>query len=393
VTKAVARRHLRRYKGREMSLGDESAVEIRPAEPADGAALIGAIEQIDRETEFLGAPGERLAWAERPDAALARLRDGGGGIYLVARQAGAIVGYVGALAGQYRSTRGVLSIQHIGVRQAQRRHAIATRLLDGLEAWARARAAHRIDLTVDQDNAPARALYRKHLYDEEGVIREAARDGAQWRSYVALAKLLDGTGSRAMAMVPVERRGRADSLTVRFRSLVETDAVALCGWERALLAAAPPSLKQPDEVAAPDALRESLRGLLASELNYLVAALIDETGPGAETERLVGLLAVSAKPQQRLQPDLALVVNVLAEYRGLGIGRRLFEIGERWARARGAHRLSTSVHAANGAGLGFVAALGFAPEVRLRRYARFGALHVDLLGFAKHLPDTPPEIS
>jgi ribosomal protein S18 acetylase RimI-like enzyme len=376
-----------------MSAGDESAIEICPVEPADGTALIGAIEQIDRETAFLGAPGERLAWADRPEAALARLRDDGAGIYLVARQAGAIVGYVGALAGQYRSTSGVLSIQHIGVRQAQRRHAVATRLLDGLEAWARRRAAHRIDLTVDQDNAPARALYRKQLYDEEGVIREAARDGARWCSYVALAKLLDDTGSRAMAMVPVERRRRADSLTVRFRPVVEADAAALCAWERALLSAPPPWLKQPDEVGAPDALRESLRGLLANQLNYLVAALIDATGPGANTERLVGLLVVSAKPQPRLQPDLALVVNVLAECRGLGIGRRLFEIGESWARARGAHRLSTSVHAANGAGLGFVAALGFEPEVALRRYARFGALHVDLLGFAKHLPDTPPEIN
>jgi RimJ/RimL family protein N-acetyltransferase len=367
-----------------MSPGDESAIEIRPAEPADGAALIGAIEQIDRETVYLGAPGERPGWADQPAAALARLRDSGDGVYLIARRADAILGYVGALAGPYRSTRGVLSIQQIGVRQAQRRQAVATRLLDGLEAWARRRAAHRLDLTVDQDNAPARALYRRCGYAEEGVIREAARDGARWCSYIALAKLLGGDGSQPMAAVPIERRRRAESLTVRFRPVVEADAAALREWELALLSAPPPWLKQSDEVAAPEILRDTLRGLLASRLNYLVAAAVGDSGSG--TERLVGLLAVSAKPQQRLQPDLAVVVNVLEDCRNLGIGRRLFEIGAAWGGARGAHRLSASVHAANAAGLGFVAALGFEQEVVLRRYARFGARHVDLLGFAKRLP-------
>jgi len=376
-----------------MSPGDVSAIEIGPAEPADGAALIGAIAQIDRETEYLGAPDERLAWADRPEAALARLRDSGDGVYLIARRAGAIVGYVGALAGHYRSTRGVLSIQHIGVRRAQRRQAVATRLLGGLEAWARARAGHRIDLTVDHDNAPARALYRGLGYEEEGVVREAVRDGARWRSYVALAKRLDGVGGgtgdrlQPLAAPPTARHRRADSLTVRFRPLVAADAAALRAWELALLSAPPPWLKQPDEVAAPDAFAAALHGLLASPLNYLVAAAVDAVGVGAGAERLVGLLAVSAKPQLRLQADLALVVNVLEDCRGLGIGRRLFEIGEDWARARGAHRLSASLHAANPPGLGFVAALGFEPEVALRRYARFGAQHVDLLGFAKRLPE------
>jgi RimJ/RimL family protein N-acetyltransferase len=370
-----------------MSPGDASAIEIRPAEPADGAALLGAIEQIDRETEFLGAPGERPAWADRPEAALAELRDRGDGVYLIARQAGAILGYVGALAGHYRSTRGVLSIEHIGVRRAQRRQAIASRLLEGLEGWARRRAAHRLDLTVDQDNLPARALYRRHAYHEEGVIHEAARDRGRWRSYVALAKLLDGDGMQPLAAVPLERRRRADVLRVRFRPVVEADAASLRDWELVLLSAPPPWLKQPDEVAAPDAFRDGLRAMLASKLNYLVAAVVDD--PGTDAERLVGLVAASAKQRPRLQTDLALVVNVLADCRGLGIGRRLFEIGAAWGGARGAHRLSTSVHAANEAGLGFVAALGFEPEVTLRRYARLGAFHVDLLGFAKRLPAPP----
>jgi RimJ/RimL family protein N-acetyltransferase len=386
-TKAVAPRRRRGYKDGAMSQDESPAVVIRPAEPADGAALIGAIEQIDRETEYLGAPGERPAWADQPAATLARLQASGDGVYMIAVRDGAIVGYVGAFAGYYRSTRGVLSIHHIGVRRALRGQAVATRLLDGLEDWARPRGAHRLDLTVDEDNAPARALYRKHGYVEEGRIREAARDPAGWRSYIALAKSLDAgsrdtDGTEAMAVTPVTRRLRTDSLAVRFRPAAAADAAALHAWELALLASPPAQLKQADEVGALDGFAAALAGMLANSLHFLVTATLAE---GA-TERIVGLLVVSAKPQPRLLQDLGITVNVLADYRGLGIGRRLYEIGEDWARARGAHRLATTVHAANAFGLRFAAALGFEREVVMPRYARFGAVHVDLLSFAKLLP-------
>ena len=364
-----------------MSADDRPAVEIRIAEPADGPALIGAIEQIDGETEYLGTAGERLAWADRPAAMLVELRRTGNGVYLIATAGDAPVGYVGALAGHYRSTRGVLSIPHIGVRRAHRRHGIGARLLSALEAWGRARGAHRIDLSVDDDNAPARALYRSSGYVEEGHVREAVLERDGWRSYIALAKLLDG-GSRAMAPVTIERRPRPDSIAVRFRPAVEADAAALRDWELALLAAPPPLLKAPDEVATPARFGDDLRTVCASALHFVVVAMTDVDG----AERVVGLLAMSAKPGARLQHDLAIVVNVLADYRALGIGRRLFAIGEDWARARQAHRLSTTVHAANDCGLRFAAAMGFTPEVVMRRYARFGDVHVDLLGLAKFLP-------
>jgi RimJ/RimL family protein N-acetyltransferase len=364
-----------------MSADDRPAVEIRIAEPADGPALIAAIERIDRETEYLAAPGERLAWADRPAAMLDEARRTGDAGYLIAAAGDAVVGYVGVTAGPYRSTRGVLSIPHIGVRRAYRQRGIGRRLLTALEAWARERGAHRIDLTVDDINAPARALYRACGFVEEGRVREAAFDHGEWRSYIALAKLLDG-GARTMAPLTIERRPRADSIAVRFRPAVEADAAALRDWELALLAAPPPLLKAPDEVAAPERFRDELATVCASALHFLAVATTDVAG----VERVVGLLAVSAKPGGRLQHDLGIIVNVLADYRALGIGRRLFAIGEDWARARQAHRLSTAVHAANDCGLRFAAAMGFAPEVVMRRYARVGDAHVDLIGLAKFLP-------
>lgn len=357
-----------------------SAVEIRPAEPADGDALIAAIEQIDRETEFLAAPGERLAWAERPGPMLAQLRDSGAGVYLIARRDDAIQGYLGALAGQYRSTHGVLSIQHVGVRQAARRQSVGSGLLDALERWARARGAHRLDLTVDDTNAPALALYRKHGYVEEGRIREAAHDQGRWCSYIALAKLL-GDAAPPLAAQSAVRRARPDSLTVSFRPIVETDAASLRDWEIALVSAPPPLLKQVDEVVDLAGFETALRALAGNPLHDFIAATVTEAGAA----RIVGVVSVSAKPQARLQRDLAVIVNVLADYRGLGVGRRLFEIGLDRARQRGAHRLSTSLHAANHEALRFATANGFTPEVVMRRYARVGASHVDLIGLARLL--------
>jgi RimJ/RimL family protein N-acetyltransferase len=360
-----------------MAHDDSAGIEVRVAEPEDGPALIAAIEQIDRETEFLGAADERLPWADAPAAMLGALRARAGGVYLIGCRGADIVGYAGALAGQYRCTRGVLSVPHIGVRQAARRRGVAAGLLAALEAWARAHAAHRIDLTVDETNAAARALYRRAGFAEEGRVRDGALDHGVWRSYVAMAKLLDDGATTALVPDPAARLPRADSLTVTFRTLTPDDAEALRQWEIALLLAPPPLLKSVEEVAAPVAFRAELVAALASPLHFLAAALVGDA--------IVGLLVVSAKPQARLQADLGLVVNVLAACRGLGIGRRLLAIGEDWARARNAHRLSTAVHAANLPGLRFAAAAGFAPEVMLRRYARFGDRHVDLLGLAKFL--------
>ncbi len=270
----------------------------------------------------------------------------------------------------------MLSVPHIGVRQAARRQGIAAGLLAALEAWARAHAAHRIDLTVDEANDAARALYRRAGFVEEGRVRDGAFDNGMWRSYVAMAKLLDD-GTRALELDPAARLPRGDSLTVTFRTLTPDDADALRQWEIALLLSPPPLLKRVEEVAAPGPFRAELEAALASPLHFLAAALVGDA--------VVGLLVVSAKPQARLRADLGVVVNVLAGCRGLGIGRRLLAIGEDWARARDAHRLSSAVHVANLPGLRFAAAAGFAPEVMLRRYARFGDRHVDLLGLAKFL--------
>ncbi len=198
-----------------------------------------------------------------------------------------------------------------------------------------------------------------------------------------MAKVLDDK-SRPLAPIVLERQARADSVTVRFRPILESDASALRDWEIALLSTPPRLLKAVDEVDGAERFREGLVAIVASPLHFLVVAVSDIEG----VESIVGLLAMAVKSGERLRHDISIIVNVLRDYRTLGVGRRLFEIGEDWAGSRKAHRLSSAVHAANDAGLRFAAAMGFTPEAVMRRYARFDALHVDLVGLVKFLPES-----
>lgn len=351
---------------------------IRVAQPADGAALLEAILAIDRETEFLGAPGEQPPWAADPSGMINRLQETDAGAYFIAVQGDDVVGYVGAMAGEYRSTRGVVTILQIGVRREHRRHGFARALLDALETWARRRDVVRLDLTVDDANHAALGLYRQLGFVEEGRVREAGFDRGMWCSYLCLAKLL-GTRTAYAAVAPrAPRPCRSDRLEIGFRLVTQNDARALRAWELALLSEPPASLKAPDEVSAPEAFARELEAALANPDRFLVAAVI----AGAQ-DHIVGLLSVSARAPARLARDVSIVLNVLHAFRGLGVGRRLFAIGEDWARQRRVHRFSTVVHSANDSGLRFALSLGFELEVTLRRYALLEHGEVDLLALAK----------
>lgn len=141
---------LRNIRSRITKPADTTVVEpvlIRPAAPADGAALIEAAARIDAETEFLGVPGEPHPWADRPEVELRSLADSGRGIVLLSvTKDDQIVGYLSAFAGHFARNRGNVFIAVIGLREAYRGQGIGTRLFEQVEEWARRRHAWRLDL-------------------------------------------------------------------------------------------------------------------------------------------------------------------------------------------------------------------------------------------------------
>jgi GNAT superfamily N-acetyltransferase len=93
---------------------------------------------------------------------------------------------------------------------------------------------------------------------------------------------------------------------------------------------------------------------------------LDRGAPNGET--IVGYLSAFAGWYARNRGNVFIAVVGLREgYRGRGIGTRLFEAVEDWARARGAWRLELRVSSLNERGQGLYRKMGFAVEGAIRQ--------------------------
>jgi RimJ/RimL family protein N-acetyltransferase len=113
------------------------------------------------------------------------LADGQGHVALVD---GRIVGWcdIQSSFGQARAHVGVLGI---GLLPDARHHGIGARLLETAIATAWSRGMTRIELTVRDDNAAARALYERFGFEHEGVQRRSMRVDGRYHDCIAMALL------------------------------------------------------------------------------------------------------------------------------------------------------------------------------------------------------------
>jgi len=76
---------------------------------------------------------------------------------------------------------------------AARGRGVGGALLSAAVEWAREHGAHKVALQVWPDNAAAIALYEKHGFEKEGVLRRhyVRRNGQKWDA-VVMGLLLDG---------------------------------------------------------------------------------------------------------------------------------------------------------------------------------------------------------
>jgi RimJ/RimL family protein N-acetyltransferase len=166
-------------------------VTVRPAAPADAPALIPLFERLYEETSFLlQEPGETRLSAEEQAQRIERTAATDGGAMFVAEADGALVGVAFGMRGGARRIRHSMNLV-IGVLQAWTGQGVGRDLMTGLEAWARSNGLHRLELSVDTENARAIALYEKLGFEREGLKRHAHRVGSQYRDAWLMAKLLD----------------------------------------------------------------------------------------------------------------------------------------------------------------------------------------------------------
>jgi RimJ/RimL family protein N-acetyltransferase len=81
-----------------------------------------------------------------------------------------------------------------------------------------------------------------------------------------------------------------------------------------------------------------------------------------ENTELIGYLIVMGGNAIRNKHSVYLVIGILSQYRGLGVGTKLFEELEKWAMVHQIHRLELSVVTRNEAGLRLYKKMGFEIE-------------------------------
>ena len=77
---------------------------------------------------------------------------------------------------------------------------------------------------------------------------------------------------------------------------------------------------------------------------------------------LIGFLAAHGGEFRRNRHQVHIVVGIIGEFRGRGVGKALFLEMEKWARAKGIHRLELTVMSNNEAGIRLYQKMGFEIE-------------------------------
>jgi RimJ/RimL family protein N-acetyltransferase len=96
-----------------------------------------------------------------------------------------------------------------------------------------------------------------------------------------------------------------------------------------------------------------------------------------EDKRLIGYLIAIGGNANRNKHSVYLVIGVLAEYRGRGIGTKLFEQLEKWTKVHYIHRLELTVVTENQAGLQLYKKMGFEIEGTKRQSLYIDGKFVD----------------
>jgi len=94
--------------------------------------------------------------------------------------------------------------------------------------------------------------------------------------------------------------------------------------------------------------------------------------------QLVGWLWANGGDFRRNHHNVHIVIGILEAYTGQGIGRRLFEACEQWARDKQLHRLELTVMTHNVRGLALYQKMGFEIEGTARHQMKVDGQYVDL---------------
>ena len=125
--------------------------------------------------------------------------------------------------------------------------------------------------------------------------------------------------------------------------------------------------------------RERLATILKSDNKQMFLAM--------DVGQLVGWLWANGGDYRRNRHSVHIVIGIRAAYTNQGIGTRLFQACEAWARERGLHRLELTVMTHNHLGIALYKKMGFQIEGTALDALRVDGAYVDLHYMSKVLTE------
>lgn len=172
--------------------------------------------------------------------------------------------------------------------------------------------------------------------------------------------------------------GGVDAAVVTVRRAVEADAEHWLAVGHQLDHETKFMMLEPGErTQTVEQLRDAFRTSLETNNGVYLLAEVDG--------KIVGVMGAHRGAYRRNRHGAHIWVGILDAYTGQGIGRRLFEGVEAWAREQGLHRLDLTVLAHNARGIALYTKMGFEMEGRLRHSFRIDGEWIDELQMGKLL--------
>jgi len=194
----------------------------------------------------------------------------------------------------------------------------------------------------------------------EGRIVDAAFRGGGFQADYLMGRVIaaePGPRWEPVEVPPAPNRQDLPDLVIRPPSV--EDAAPLLAYERRLLAGSQVHQKSVSEISGLEDVARFLTEVAGNGDRFLRVAVCRD---GSE-EHIVGLVDSWSIKGFRSERDAQFGLNVLPDFAGCGIGRKLFAALESWARERKQRRLTTSVRQHNMRGARFAERLGFRQEV------------------------------
>ena len=160
---------------------------VRPAEPADAAALKRLGDEVSAEPEGWLATNDGWRSASDERRYLRAIRRYPHAAVLVAEaEDGAIVGRLSIARDQHPASRHVADVGLMVARE-HRRRGIGRALLGAAAEWARQHDVRKLELHVFPHNEAAIALYEQFGFEREGYRKQHYRRGDEYVDAILMA--------------------------------------------------------------------------------------------------------------------------------------------------------------------------------------------------------------